>query len=241
MIPWLATHPVQFPDTRKALKEPNGLLAAGGDLSADTLLAAYHRGIFPWYQEPDPILWWSPDPRMVLDPREVHISSSMKKMLRKMPFTITCDQAFDKVMQACAGTRNYTDETWISTEIQRAYGALHEQGHAHSVEVWQEGRLIGGLYGVALGSVFFGESMFSQVANASKAGFITLCQVLGNCGVGLVDCQVYTPHLASLGAREIPRNEFERLLKVLTQQQPTGNPWTMLESSVVNTHHMPKA
>ena len=230
MIPWLKEHPEAFPDTRLALKEPNGLLAAGGDLSPQTLLMAYQHGIFPWYNDPDPILWWSPDPRMVLEPSKVHVSKSMQKMLRKQIFSITCDKAFNAVMQGCAEERNYTDETWISDNIRHAYGQLHQMGYAHSVEVWEQDELVGGLYGIAIGCMFFGESMFSRTSNASKAGFIHLCKALARCGVPLVDCQVYTPHLASLGAHEIPRTEFESRLSILIKQQTSCSPWSMLSA-----------
>ncbi len=228
MIPWLADTEVDFPPVHTALDEPNGLLAAGGNLSTSTLLKAYQSGIFPWYNAPDPILWWSPDPRTVLIPGNIHISGSMKKVLRKNPFTITCDKAFKEVMRGCAGIRNYTDQTWISQEIIEAYFQLHQQGFAHSIEAWQDSELVGGVYGVAIGCMFYGESMFSKKPNASKTAFIKLAQMLEHCGFELIDCQVHSEHLETLGACKIPRNEFLQLLNKLTVMQPKASPWDTL-------------
>lgn len=227
MIPWLDS-PVEFPPINKALQEPNGLLAAGGDLSAETLLTAYHHGIFPWYQSPDPILWWAPNPRFVVFPERVHISSSMKKLLRKNPWQIRCDTAFSAVMRACAMPRDYTDDTWINEELIAGYTALHRKGYAHSVEVWQEDKLIGGLYGVALGRVFFGESMFSLLSNSSKYAFIHLAHTLNRAGFALIDCQVASNHLHSLGAENISGEKFQQLLQQNTQLAPLFSPWDVL-------------
>lgn len=228
MIPWLDVDNCHFPDVSTALTEPNGLLAAGGNLKPQTLLAAYRQGIFPWYSAPDPILWWSPDPRTVLVPEQVHISRSMAKLLRHNPFTITCDTAFIQVMQGCAGVRNYTDQTWISANIIEAYYGLHKAGYAHSVEVWKNSELVGGLYGVAIGCMFYGESMFSHASNASKTGFIILCQALQQCGFQLIDCQVHTGHLESLGAHILSRSDFQASIRQLTLMQPKSSPWVML-------------
>ncbi|TWI81041.1 leucyl/phenylalanyl-tRNA--protein transferase [Chitinophaga japonensis] len=191
------------------MAEPDGLLAMGGDLSPERLLLAYHSGIFPWYSEP-PILWWSPDPRFVLFPEELRVSSSMRQVLKKGIFRITINQRFEEVIAHCSRVpRPGQDGTWITSAMQQAYTQLHRQGYALSVECWQENRLVGGLYGIQLGRCFFGESMFSLVSNASKAAFISFIQAGG---LALVDCQVYTDHLASLGARFITRASFRELL-----------------------------
>lgn len=211
-LPWLEPGATNFPSTSLALTEPNGLLAVGGDLCVPQLLAAYQRGIFPWFDEAQPVLWWSPCPRLVLKPANLHIAKSMRKMLRRAPYRVTTDTAFAQVIAACAEPRADQHGTWISEQIQSAYTALHRLGYAHSIEVWQDGVLAGGLYGVALGRVFFGESMFSRVDNASKYGFITLVTALKTLGYGVIDCQVRTPHLVSLGAEEIDRKQFELLL-----------------------------
>lgn len=209
---WLEPGSTNFPPTYQALTDPNGLLAVGGDLSPNQLLAAYQRGIFPWFDETQPILWWSPSPRLVLKPSELHVSKSMRKLLRRAPFTVTTDTAFEQVIAACAEPRDGQDGTWITEEMQEAYILLHQLGFAHSVEVWDDEHLIGGLYGVALGRVFFGESMFSRASNASKYGFITLIQALQKLDFGLIDCQVHTDHLSSLGAKEVDRQTFEKYL-----------------------------
>jgi leucyl/phenylalanyl-tRNA--protein transferase len=197
-----------FPPLNKALREPNGLLAAGGDLSAERLVAAYRHGCFPWYQDNQPILWWSPDPRTVLFPDELHVSRSLAKILRQAPFQVTFDHAFAKVIEACAAPRDYAEGTWITTPMQRAYLELHRRGIAHSVEVWRDGELVGGLYGLAMGQLFFGESMFSRADNASKVGFVTLVEQLRAWDFALIDCQMPTQHLQSFGARPISRADF---------------------------------
>ncbi len=225
-IPWLPPgRPQAFPPVDQALDEPNGLLAMGGDLSQARLLAAYRRGIFPWYEEGQPILWWSPDPRMVLFPHEFRMHRSLRKVLRNRGFDIRFDTNFQAVIEACAEPRPGQDGTWITEDMQHAYNRLHMAGHAHSVEVYDEQhRLVGGLYGVAIGRVFFGESMFSRVRDASKAGFATLVCHLQHWGFGLIDCQMETAHLASLGARSIPRSEFVRLLdRYCVEDAPTGH------------------
>jgi len=211
VIPWL-TRTNWFPPVETALIEPNGLLAVGGDLSAARLLSAYRRGIFPWYSPGEPLLWWSPDPRMVLFPKEVKISRSLNRILKSPNYEVRLDSAFAEVIEACAAPREDGGGTWISTEMQAAYRRLHQLGHAHSVETWiqLEGQstLVGGLYGVAIGRVFYGESMFSRLSNASKIGLAHLCRFLECCGFAVIDCQMNTAHLASLGAREIPRRDF---------------------------------
>lgn len=214
-----------FPPLENALNEPNGLLAAGGDLSPQRLLVAYRSGIFPWFNQDEPILWWSPDPRMVLFPTELKISRSLRKMLRKNHYRIHTDRSFQQVMHACAAPRKEQAGTWIHPEMIAAYSALHDMGLAHSIETWMDGSLVGGLYGVSLGKVFFGESMFSLVPDASKIAFVHLVQQLRVWDYGLIDCQVKTNHLASLGAREISRMEFSRHLNLLISPSESSSKW----------------
>jgi len=223
MIPWLPPEPV-FPPADRALRDPNGLLAVGGDLSARRLLAAYRRGIFPWFSPGEPILWWSPDPRMALFPDEIRIARSLAKTLRNADYAVRLDTAFDAVIAACAATpRDGQSGTWIVPEMQAAYRELHALGHAHSVETWQAGRLVGGLYGVAIGQAFFGESMFSHRRDASKIALAHLCRFLAARGFGIIDCQMETAHLASMGARPIPRDDFLARLAVLADAgEPPG-------------------
>ena len=199
-----------FPPVAQALQQPNGLLAVGGDLSPQRLLTAYRRGIFPWFGPGDPILWWSPDPRMVLFPPEFRISHSLRKTLRRHAYELRTDTAFEQVMRACAAPRDREGGgTWIVEEMIAAYCELHRLGHAHSVEVWRDDQLAGGLYGVALGAMFYGESMFSRKPDGSKIALAHLAaQWQRWYENGLIDCQMHTPHLASLGAREVPRTEF---------------------------------
>ncbi len=214
---------VRFPPVDHA--EKNGLLAVGGDLSPERLLTSYREGIFPWYADGEPILWWSPDPRFVLFPAELHVSRSMKQFLKKGTVRITFDRAFRKVISACRKPRPGQNGTWITREMLEAYCALHDLGYAHSVEVWQETRLAGGLYGISLGRAFFGESMFSAIPNASKAALITLVENLGRRGFDLIDCQVETAHLAGLGARPIPRSEFGALLRRSLRHKTLRGNW----------------
>ncbi|CDI90940.1 leucyl/phenylalanyl-tRNA-protein transferase [Pseudomonas aeruginosa PA38182] len=204
MLTWLSRTDFDFPPLDKALQEPNGLLAAGGDLNPQRLVAAYRHGCFPWYQDGQPILWWSPDPRTVLFPDELHVSRSLAKCLRQQRFEVTFNRDFRAVIQACAAPRDYADGTWITTPMQLAYQELHLRGIAHSVEVWQERQLVGGLYGLAMGRLFFGESMFSRADNASKVGFVTLVRHLRDAGFVLIDCQMPTRHLHSLRPRHQP-------------------------------------
>lgn len=202
-----------FPPTRQALDYPNGLLAVGGELSPERLVEAYRQGIFPWYEPPQPVLWWTPDPRAVLFPEHLHISRSLRRTLRRGHLWLSCDSDFSGVMQACAEPRNGVDGTWISADMLTAYSALHARGLAHSVEVRdQAGALVGGLYGVALGQAFFGESMFSRVSDASKVALVALAGILLRGGYRLLDCQMESAHLQSLGAINLPRLDFEALL-----------------------------
>lgn len=224
MLTWLARDELSFPPLERALREPNGLLAAGGDLSLPRLLAAYRHGCFPWYQQGQPVLWWSPDPRMVLRPDQLHVSRSLAKRLRQQPFRVTFDQAFERVIAACAAPRAYTDGTWITADMQAAYRALHAEGIAHSVEVWQDDQLVGGLYGLAMGQLFFGESMFSRASDASKIGFATLVGKLREWGFVLIDCQMHTGHLERLGAAPIPRSAFAGYLEQYIQD-PRQSAW----------------
>ncbi|KTC39802.1 leucyl/phenylalanyl-tRNA--protein transferase [Pseudomonas putida] len=224
MLTWLKRNELVFPPLSKAMREPNGLLAAGGDLSPERLIQAYRHGCFPWFEAGQPILWWSPDPRTVLLPAEVHVSRSLRKVLRQGRFRVTFDRDFAAVIAECAGPRNYTDGTWITDDMQRAYLALHEQGHAHSVEVWDGDALVGGLYGLAMGRLFFGESMFSRADNASKVGFVTLVEHLQQAGFVLIDCQMPTDHLHSLGARSIAREAFADYLNQYLDQ-PNSATW----------------
>ncbi len=213
-----------FPPASHA--DAEGLLAVGGDLSVTRLLAAYRGGIFPWYDEP-PILWWSPDPRLILEPEGLRVSKSLRKTLRQGRFEIRADTAFAAVVQACAETpRPGEDGTWITPDMQRAYLRLHEQGYAHCLETWRDGRLVGGIYGVGLGRVFFGESMFHRETNASKVALVALVDWLRAEGVDLIDCQVTSEHLLSLGAKEIPRALFLERLREATRFPTRRQPWT---------------
>jgi len=205
---WLDQKTDAFPHYRYALEEPNGLLAAGGDLSPSRIINAYSLGIFPWYNPGEPILWWSPTPRSVIYPKNFKPSKSLKKSMNKGSFNVTLDTCFEEVIQQCAGPRENQSGTWIDGNIQHAYTELHRLGVAHSAECWSGDKLVGGLYGIALGGVFFGESMFSRESNASKVAFAMLCKQLLKWGFTLIDCQVHNPHLESLGAVEIPRELF---------------------------------
>jgi len=225
MIPWLERD-TPFPPVQSALKDPNGLLAAGADLSSERLLEAYRHGIFPWFSEGDPILWWSPDPRMILLPAELKISRSFAKTLRNRSYETRFDSAFDEVLAGCAAPRKGAPGTWISGAMIEAYARLHRLGYAHSVETWIDGELAGGLYGVAIGRVFFGESMFSRSRDASKIALATLVAHLKLAGFGFIDCQMYTQHLETLGAREIPRRRFSRLLEELVHYSNPPGSWS---------------
>lgn len=226
MIPWLDDHD-PFPPVEAALREPNGLLAAGGDLSPERLVDAYGRGIFPWFGDDDPLLWWSPDPRMVLFVRELHVARSLRRVLRSGRFTVTCDRAFADVMAGCAAPRGNDSGTWITADMLEAYSVLARRGFAHSVETWADGRLVGGLYGVAIGRMFYGESMFSRQNDASKVALVTLTGQLERWGFEMIDCQMSTEHLASLGAREVPRAEFLERMRGLVRQPGVSGPWAL--------------
>ena len=228
---WLDDNqPELFPDVSLALREPDGLLAVGGDLSVQRLLAAYRQGIFPWYSEDQPVLWWSPDPRLVLTPEQLIISRSLRKTIRKDQFTVTFDKAFTNVIHECSAPRNYTDDTWITDDMKQAYIKLHEAGHAHSVECWRDDKLVGGLYGIAIGKVFFGESMFSRVTDASKVAFAFLVKHLQHWQYKLIDCQVYSEHLASLGATNISRVKFISSINKLCDETTSHNWQTILSA-----------
>jgi leucyl/phenylalanyl-tRNA--protein transferase len=224
MIPWLGPRD-PFPPVEFALREPNGLLAAGGDLSPIRLIDAYRRGIFPWYSDGDPVLWWSPDPRMVLFLDELRMPRSLRRVIRSGRYKISMDQAFREVMLGCAAPRPRQEGTWITPEILDSYTSLHDLGYAHSVEAWVGGALAGGLYGVAIGRMFFGESMFARQTDASKVALAHLVLHLRRWGFELIDCQMTTSHLASLGAREEPRARFNEQLSRLVGLEPIPGPW----------------
>lgn len=227
-IPWLG-HGDSFPPAESALRDPDGLLAAGGDLSTDRLMAAYAQGIFPWFGEHDPVLWWSPDPRAVLWVQDVHVSRSLRRALRSADYRVTADTAFSSVVAACAAPRDADGGTWITSGMAEAYDRLALLGHAHSVEVWSGSTLVGGLYGVALGRMFYGESMFSRRSDASKIALVYLVRQLEAWGFELIDCQVASTHLVSLGARTIPRSAFLRAIDRLTKLPSVPSPWTLAE------------
>ena len=219
MIPFL-TNDTPFPSVELALRTPNGLLAAGGNLTLPRLLEAYRSGIFPWFNPGEPILWWSPNPRMVLIPGEFNTSRSLAKILRNSIYEVRCDTVFEQVMRCCAAPRKGHLGTWIDEEMITAYCALHSLGYAHSVETWKDGNLAGGLYGVSIGRMFYGESMFSDVSNASKIALAHLARQLDRWEFGMIDCQMNTRHLATLGAREISRTEFITRLQELIHCAP---------------------
>ncbi len=224
LIPWLED--LTFPPVEEAMDDPNGLLAAGGDLSPERLLRAYRQGIFPWFDDDQPILWWSPDPRAVLFPSNIHISRSLAKRLRRGDFHFSFDRCFEDVVAACAAPRQYSQGTWITDDMAEAYAALHDWGVAHSLEVWLGDELVGGLYGVSLGKLFFGESMFSRVTDASKAAFVALAKQCEAWNFALIDCQIANPHLSSMGATDISRREFvDYLNKYADMPHPLG-PWS---------------
>lgn len=220
-----------FPDLERAHKDPNGLLAIGGDLTVARLLEAYRKGIFPWFNEDQPIMWWSPDPRMVLLPEELHVSRSLRKNVKRIQYDVSFDQAFSGVINACSQPRQYSRDTWITDSMKEAYLQLHLQGYAHSVEIWHENKLVGGLYGIAIGKMFFGESMFSLRTDVSKMAFWVLSHVLQRNGFPLIDCQVYSEHLETLGAREISRKFFAEQVERLTLLQSDTN-WQLKKTSL---------
>jgi leucyl/phenylalanyl-tRNA--protein transferase len=243
-LPWLDPLIIEFPDTRNALKEPNGLLCAGGALSTEWLLKAYKEGIFPWFNEGDPILWWTPSPRMVIYPYQFHISRSLRKALKKGGYQVTINKDFEAVIAACANSRrdntsSSASSTWITSAITESYLELHAAGHAHSVEVWQDNVLCGGLYGIAIGRVFFGESMFSLMTNGSKIAIAHLVEYLKKWQYKLIDCQVHNDHLNSLGAIEIDRISFEQIIRANAREANICHPineWTSQDITLENIH-----
>lgn len=227
MIAWIEPgSDTPFPPSSNALHDPNGLLAAGGDFSPQRLLMAYSHGIFPWYDETQPILWWTPDPRMVLVPNRLHISRRLARAIRNSPYRVSADTAFLQVMHECAAPRANQHGTWITPELTAGFEQMHELGYAHSVEIWDQQSLIGGIYGLAIGGVFFGESMFSGRTNGSKFALYHLCQHLHAHGFALIDCQVSSPHLETLGCEEISRASFEEQLEVHTRRPDLRGSWT---------------
>lgn len=219
-------HASYFPQVETALKDPNGLLAMGGDLSLEWLLDAYRHGIFPWFNPGEPILWWSPDPRMVLVPGEIRVTRSLAKRMRNGGFEVRVDSAFVEVMRACGAPREDGAGTWISEAMVAAYSRLFDAGYAHSVETWRDGVLVGGLYGVAIGRMFYGESMFSREPDASKIALVRLAQQLQQWEFGMIDCQMETAHLSSMGARTMPRAAFVMRLTELVNLPHRPGPWT---------------
>ena len=222
-LTWLDPSKLEFPPVEQAMQDPDGLLAVGGDLSKERLLLAYGKGIFPWYEDDQPLLWWSPDPRAVIEPQNVKISRSLRKKLRKQEFEVRVDTAFDDVVKRCQNPRAYSNETWITNEMRQAYLALHRDGYAHSIECYQDKELVGGLYGVSIGRLFFGESMFHAATDASKVAFVALCRLLRQQGCPLVDCQMPNPHIMSLGVETISRSEF--MLHLLNNNKLKSNEW----------------
>jgi len=224
MLHWLQPDE-PFPPVESALTEPNGLLCAGLELSPARVIEAYRHGIFPWFNPGEPVLWWSPDPRMVLAPGEVKVTRSLRQRIKRGGYEIRVDTHFREVMLACAAPRQGQSGTWISRPMLEAYTRLHELGHAHSVETWMDGELVGGLYGMAIGRMFYGESMFSRRADASKLALVHLCRQLDAWGFGLIDCQMETAHLASMGARPVPRQDFLSEMKRLIELEAVPAPW----------------
>ena len=233
-VVWLSASdvPDSFPPVEDALREPDGLLAAGGDLSTSRILAAYRSGIFPWYDDGQPLLWWSPDPRCVFRPGDLHVSRRLLREVRNSPCELRFNTAFTDVIQACAGPRRHQRGTWITREMRTAYERLHQEGWAHSIEVWHGDALIGGLYGLAIGHAFFGESMFSRQSNASKLALLYINRLLSSGVVGILDCQVQSSHLVSLGAVTIPRNEFVRQIDELCTPPDRFAEWPAAPLSV---------
>jgi leucyl/phenylalanyl-tRNA--protein transferase len=237
MIPFLGPGD-PFPPVEHALDHPDGLLAAGGSLTMKRLIDAYRAGIFPWFNEGDPILWWSPDPRTVLRPANIHVSHSLRKRLRKGSYFVTLDRAFVRVLDGCAAPRADDIGTWLSPAMRRAYTGLHNAGLAHSVEIWMDGELAGGIYGVAIGRMFFGESMFARRTDASKIGMVSLARQLERWEFPMIDCQLETSHLMSLGAEHVPRRRFVAEIDRLVRQQA---PEWMLDSDLMGTpSHAPR-
>lgn len=230
-----------FPPAHLAMRDPNGLLAIGGDLSVPRMLRAYSQGIFPWYNPDEPILWWCPDPRAILRPDQMQVSRSLQKSIRRGDYAVTLDRAFSEVLEACAAERARSRGTWLGPDMQRGYSALHRQNHAHSVEVWRGGELIGGLYGVAIGRVFFGESMFSRASDASKIALYYLCRQLQQWSYEMIDCQISSAHLMSLGAQEIGRDQFLNLLAPAVRLPGHDTAWHFDIQVRADPQHLPLA
>lgn len=230
-----------FPPAHLAMRDPNGLLAIGGDLSTTRLIRAYSQGIFPWYNPDEPILWWSPDPRAILLPEQFKLSRSLKKTLARHNYAVTLDRAFTDVLEGCGGPRAGSRGTWLGGDMKLAYRELHRRGFGHSVEVWREGQLLGGLYGVALGRAFFGESMFSRATDASKIGLYWLCHQLAGWGFRLIDCQVASDHLNSLGATEVSRERFLNLLRQAVAMPGRTGYWQFDISVPAGREHLPSS
>lgn len=228
-----------FPPAHLAMRDPNGLLAIGGDLSVERLIRAYSYGIFPWYNPDEPILWWSPDPRAILLPTDLHVSHSLDRSVRRADYAVSLDLAFPLVLAECSGPRARGHGTWLGAEMREAYAQLHALGYAHSVEVWRNGELIGGLYGVALGRVFFGESMFSRASDASKLALFWLSRQLIAWDFGLIDCQVGSPHLRSLGATEVSRERFLSMLRSAVEEPPRTGQWRFDIALPAAREHLP--
>ncbi len=226
-IAWLASEAAGFPDPASALVDPNGLLAAGDDLSPERLLTAYKMGIFPWYEEGSPVLWWSPDPRAVLFPEQIRISRSLRRRILRGDYEISVDRAFRQVITACAAPRPKSEGTWITQAMITAYCELHRLGYAHSFETWRDGQLMGGLYGISLGRLFFGESMFSRASDASKVAFVRLAELMSDWSFPLIDCQIPNEHLTGLGAVEIPRAQFLAYLEEFGQPPDRAGRWCL--------------
>jgi len=230
---WLASDsaPDAFPDVELALDEPEGLLAAGGDLKTERLIEAYRRGIFPWYENGQPILWWCPDPRTVLVPENLHVSRSLRRTIRRSFFRISIDKDFAGVIAGCAAERAGQNGTWITPAMREAYLAMHDRGMAHSIEVWHDERLVGGIYGVSLGRVYFGESMFSRMNDASKVALVELVSLLQNWNFALIDCQISSAHLQTMGSSLMPRKRFVELIARLCSEQPNPAAWSAKNST----------
>jgi len=230
-----------FPPVHLAMRDPDGLLAIGGDLSQVRLLRAYAQGIFPWYNPDEPILWWCPNPRAVLFPDQLHVSRSYRKAVQKADYAVSFDRAFAEVMEGCSAERAKSRGTWLGADMKRAYQDLARSGHAHSLEVWRQGELVGGLYGIALGRVFYGESMFSRVENGSKLALYWLCEQLKAWNFELIDCQISSPHLLSLGTRELPRDDFLRLQRPAAADPGRLGPWHFDVPAPADPAHLPRA
>ena len=237
MIPFLGPAD-PFPPVEQALDNPEGLLAAGGSLTTKRLVEAYRCGIFPWFNEGDPILWWSPDPRTILRPSRVHVSHSLKKRLKKGAYFVTFDRVFARVLDGCAAPRPGDNGTWLSAAMRRAYSSLHNAALAHSIEVWMDGELAGGIYGVAIGRMFFGESMFARRTDASKIGIVTLAAQLDRWAFPLIDCQLETAHLLSLGAEHLPRRRFVAEISRLVREPAPS--WRLDEDLAGSAEHLPR-